>query len=159
MSQAPTKAAQARNETELERVDRNFQELIEELRLAIPGVQVLLAFLLILPFNSRFASVSAFERDLYVGTLLCTALASVVLIAPSFQHRLRFRDDVKEQLLMSASRLAIVGMSLLALGICGAVFLVVHFVAGDTAGAVAVAGLIAAYLVIWVVWPTVGIRS
>lgn len=150
---------QGRDETELERLDRNFQELIEELRLAIPGVQVLLAFLLILPFNARFGEVSDFERDLYVGTLLCTALASVVLIAPSFQHRLRFRDDVKEELLLSASRLAIVGMSLLALGICGAVFLVVHFVAGDVAGAVAVAGLVTAYLAIWVAWPLAGIRS
>ena len=69
-----------RDETELERIDRNLNELLQELRVALPGVQVLFAFLLILPFNDRFADVTPFERDVYLVTLLATALASVLLI-------------------------------------------------------------------------------
>jgi hypothetical protein len=79
-----------RRETELERYDRNLSELMGELRVALPGVQVLFAFLLVAPFNQRFGSVSHFERRLYVATLLCTLLASILLIAPTIIHRLEF---------------------------------------------------------------------
>src|SRR5438552_8131453 len=84
-----------RRETELERYDRNLNELMGELRVALPGVQVLFAFLLVAPFNQRFSTVSAFERRLYFGTLLCTLLASILLIAPTVVHRLRFRQGDK----------------------------------------------------------------
>src|SRR5438270_13550170 len=87
--------ATLRHETELERYDRNLNELMGELRVALPGVQVLFAFLLVAPFNQRFSTVSAFERRLYFGTLLCTLLASILLIAPTVVHRLRFRQGDK----------------------------------------------------------------
>ncbi len=82
-----------RRETELERYDRNLNELMGELRVALPGVQVLFAFLLVAPFNQRFGSVSHFERRLYLATLLCTLLASILLIAPTIIHRLEFRQE------------------------------------------------------------------
>ena len=84
-----------RHETELERYDRNLSELMAELRVALPGVQVLFAFLLVVPFSQRFDTVSHFERRLYFATLLCTLLASILLIAPTLIHRLEFRRGGK----------------------------------------------------------------
>src|SRR3989454_12635334 len=84
-----------RRETELERYDRNLNELLSELRVALPGVQVLFAFLLVAPFNQRFGTISDFERELYFATLLCTLLASILLIAPTVVHRLQFRRGHK----------------------------------------------------------------
>src|SRR2546427_8167880 len=80
-----------RRETELERYDRNLNEILSELRVALPGVQVLFAFLLVAPFNQRFGTVSKFERRVYFATLLCTLFAPILLIAPALVHRLTFR--------------------------------------------------------------------
>src|SRR5438445_13351557 len=84
-----------RRETELERYDRNLNELLSELRVALPGVQVLFAFLLVAPFNQRFGTVSTFERDVYLAALLITLLSSILLIAPPVFHRLQFRPGEK----------------------------------------------------------------
>src|SRR5438477_9088278 len=84
-----------RSETELERYDRNLNELLGELRVALPGVQVLFAFLLVAPFNQRFGTVSSFERALYLCALLLTLLASILLIAPTMIHRLHFQLGAK----------------------------------------------------------------
>src|SRR3954454_9444254 len=84
-----------RSETELERYDRNLSEILSELRVALPGVQVLFAFLLVAPFNQRFGTVSEFERKLYFATLLCTLLASILLIGPTLVHRLQFQRGHK----------------------------------------------------------------
>src|SRR3954451_4684869 len=77
-----------RDETEKERIDRNVIELLNELRVALPGVQVLFAFLLVLPFNQGFTSVTNFQKTVYLVTLLATAFSAVTLIAPSMHHRL-----------------------------------------------------------------------
>ena len=103
-----------RSETELERIDRNLNELMTELRVALPGVQVLFAFLLILPFNSRFEQASDLQEKVYLGTLICTAVCAVLLIAPTLHHRLQFRTHRKERILAHAHRLALIGLSLLA---------------------------------------------
>ena len=84
-----------REETQFERTDRNLAELLNELRVALPGVQVLFAFLLIVPFSQRYNTITEFERDLYFGVLICTALASMLLIAPSIHHRIEFRQRDK----------------------------------------------------------------
>ena len=138
-----------RNETEIERVDRNLEELMAELRVALPGVQVLFAFLLILPFNSRFDKVTPLEEKVYLGTLLCAALCAVLLIAPTMHHRLQFRMDRKERILRHSHRLALVGLALLAVAMGGAVFLVSDFVFGGVVAGLA-AGLLA--LVVAVAW-------
>ena len=78
-----------------ERVDRNLHELLEELRVALPGVQVLFAFLLTVPFAQRFATVTPFQQNVYFATLLCAAAASAFLIAPSAHHRVQFRQQDK----------------------------------------------------------------
>src|SRR3989442_12605580 len=96
-----------RDETPLERADRNLAELLNELRVALPGVQVLFAFLLIVPLSQGYSHMSEFERRLYFGVLICTALASMLLIAPSIHHRLEFRKRDKEYLVLTANRLTI----------------------------------------------------
>src|SRR5947199_10773885 len=98
-----------REETELERLDRNLTELMAELRVALPGVQVLFAFLLVAPFNQRFGKTTSFERQLYFAALLCTLLASILLIAPTGIHRLGLPRGEKEYIASAANRLTIGG--------------------------------------------------
>src|SRR5689334_19483303 len=103
-----------RPETEDQRLDRNLMELLNDLRVALPGVQVLFAFLLVVPFNQRFLATNAFQRGLYLATLLLTAGSAVCLIAPSFHHRLRFRRQEKEPIVLIGNGLAVVGLTQLA---------------------------------------------
>jgi hypothetical protein len=142
-----------RVETDDERLDRNLQELLGELRVALPGVQVLFAFLLVVPFNQRFAQVTSFQRSLYLGTLLCAALASAFLIAPTAHHRLMFRRQDKENLVVVSNRQAIIGLTLLAVAMTSAIVLVtdVLFKPATTAFA---GGLVAlAFAVLWYALP------
>ena len=116
-----------RNETPTERADRNLTELLQELRVALPGVQVLFAFLLAVPFQSRFADVTNFQRDVYVLTLLFSAVASALLIAPSAYHRLNFRQGDKEHIVQMASQLTVAGLVALSLAMTGAVLLIMDW--------------------------------
>ena len=126
----------ARDETELERLDRNLDELFAGLRVALPGVQVLFAFLLVLPFQQRFPETTGFQEGVYFATLLATAAASILLIGPSARHRMRFRRDDKAYVVFTANRLAIAGLACLAVAILGAILLVSDFLFG-TAAAIA----------------------
>src|SRR5690349_7650604 len=107
---APDDPAQAANpqpergESEAERLDRNLSELLQELRVALPGVQVLFAFLLTVPFSAGLVRMSQFERVLYLVVLLCTALATFVLLAPAPYHRFLFRQGRKEEVVRFANR-------------------------------------------------------
>jgi hypothetical protein len=132
-----------RRETENQRLDRNLSELLNELRVALPGVQVLFAFLLIVPFNQGWTRMSQFDRKLYFGTLLCTALATVLLIAPTIHHRLLFRQRQKRFLVMTANRLSEAGMTALAVAMTSAVALVTHVEFGGTIATVVVSGVVA----------------
>src|SRR3954470_14595869 len=106
--------APGREETPHERVDRNLTELLGELRVALPGVQVLFAFLLAVPFNQGFQKATEFQKDVYLVTLLLTALATALLIAPSAYHRLEFRQGDKKHIVFMANRFAIIGFGFLA---------------------------------------------
>ena len=146
-------ATPRRDETEHERIDRNLEELLQELRVALPGVQVLFAFLLVVPFNQRFNSVSDFDRILYGVTLVCAALASTLLISPTVHHRLLFRRRDKEHLVKVANRQAIAGLTLLALAMTGAIVLVTDFLYKPATTAVA-SGIVAlGFIVFWYVLP------
>jgi len=109
-------------ESKKERIDRELLELLQELRVAIPGVQVLFAFLLTIPFSQGFSKLDATERGFYGLCLLLAALATGLLIAPSASHRLNFRAGNKEWLLAYSNRLAIAGLLLLAMAICVSIF-------------------------------------
>jgi len=120
---------------------------------ALPGVQVLFAFLLVVPFNQRFPSVSDFDRTLYLGTLLCAAGASAFLIAPTVHHRVVFRRQDKENLVVVANRLTLVGMALLAVAMTAAIVLVTDVLFGPatTIAAGALVGLM--FAVLWYAVP------
>ena len=109
-------------ESKKERIDRELLELLQELRVAIPGVQVLFAFLLTIPFSQGFSKLDATERGFYGLCLVLAALATGLLIAPSASHRLNFRAGNKEWLLAHSNRLAIAGLLLLAMAICVSIF-------------------------------------
>ncbi|MEU7228579.1 DUF6328 family protein [Streptomyces chrestomyceticus] len=126
-----------RNETPLERYDRNFGELLQELRVLQTGVQILFAFLLTLAFTPRFVSLDATQRAFYVGTLLLAVLATLLLTAPAAVHRVLFRRRAKGLIVEVSARLTAAGMAVLALALAGAVLLVVDVVLGRGAGVVA----------------------
>ena len=114
-------AAARRQEHDL---DRELIELLNELRVALPGVQVLFAFLLAVPFSNGWTRVTDLQRDVFFVAFLCTAASSILLIAPSAYHRLRWREGDKEQMLRTSNVLAIAGTVFLALGMTAAVFLI-----------------------------------
>jgi hypothetical protein len=142
-----------RNETTLEGLDRNLDELQDELRVVVTGVQVLFAFLLIVPFNSAFAHVGDFERATYFVTLLLAALAAACTIAPAAQHRILFRHDDKRHLVFASNRIVLAGLAFLALAMCGCILLVAAELFGVGAGlaAMAVGGL--PFAVLWFAAP------
>jgi Family of unknown function (DUF6328) len=136
---------EGRRETEKERLDRNLNELFMGLRVALPGVQVLFAFLLVLPFQQRFSEVTAFQEKVYFATLLCTGAASVLLIAPAARHRIQFRQDDKAYVVFTASRLAIAGLAFLGIAMVGVILLVSDFLF-SAAAAIVCTGVVAAIL-------------
>jgi high-affinity Fe2+/Pb2+ permease len=135
-----------KDEDKKERLDRELIELLNELRVALPGVQVLFAFLLVVPFSQGFPQMTGLQRNVYFGTLLATAVATVMFISPTAYHRLRWRKYDKEQLLATSNRLAIWGIAFLAIATAGAVFLIGDFMFGITTASIA-GGAVAALLV------------
>jgi hypothetical protein len=142
-----------RQETPLERLDRNLEELTGELRVIVTGVQVLFAFLLIVPFNSGFAHVGRFERTVYFVTLIFAALAAACTIAPSAQHRFLFRHDDKQRLVFVSNRVVIAGLAFLALAMCGCMLLVAVKLFGVLAGVLTVLGGGVPFAVLWFAMP------
>jgi hypothetical protein len=118
----------APREDEKQRVDRELIELLNELRVALPGVQILFGFMLILPFSQGFAKLTTIERWVYFGAFMAAALGTALLIAPSSYHRLRFRQKDKERMLFTSNRMAIAGMALVALSMAGSVGLITEVV-------------------------------
>ena len=104
--------------------DRQMLELLNELRVALPGVQILFAFLLTVPFSQRFGRLTAFQSDVYYGTLIATALSAACLIAPSSAHRLRFHKGERTWIVESANRMMIAGLVFLAAALGGSVLLI-----------------------------------
>jgi hypothetical protein len=142
-----------REETESERLDRNLQEMLGELRVALPGVQVLFAFLLVVPFNQRFADVTQFQKTVFFATLLCTTASTLCLIAPTAHHRIEFRQQDKQRIVRTGNRIVVLGLLLLAVAMTGAVLFVTDFLYGSTTTAVAAAGVALAFAVVWYAIP------
>lgn len=148
-----------RNETHLERLDRNLEELTGELRVVVTGVQVLFAFLLIVPFDTGFADVGPFERMVYLVTLVLAALAAVCTIAPSAEHRFLFRHDDKQHIVFSSNRVVIGGLAFLALAMCGCLMLVTTKLFGVTAGALAAGIGALPFAILWFAGPIARLRA
>jgi len=146
---------QGRDETPLERLDRNWTDLLQELRVIQTGVQLLTGFLLTLPFQSRFEQLSAYQQNIYLATLAASVLATGFLIAPVSLHRFLFRRHARRVTVDVAHRLAQIGMFLLAIAMVGVVLLIFDVVLGPTQGIVAAGTVAAVLLGLWVVLPLV----
>jgi hypothetical protein len=130
-----------------ERVDRELIELLNELRVALPGVQVLFAFMLVVPFSQGFSGLTTFERWVYFAAFITAALGAALLIAPSSYHRLRFRKGDKEQMLHTANRLLLSGLARVAVSMALSVGLISEFVFGTGVALVAGNGI-----GLWLAW-------
>jgi hypothetical protein len=143
----------APNETKAQQLDRELGELLQELRVVLPGVQVLFAFLLTVPFASRFTELTAGERGVFLAALICAAIASALLISPSAFHRILFREHDKEWLIVLTNRLAIAGTVFLAIAMTCALFLVAEVIYGSGFAAGAAAGVGGLFVVLWYAIP------
>ncbi|HET7574674.1 MAG TPA: DUF6328 family protein [Solirubrobacterales bacterium] len=138
-----------RDETEEERLDRNLGELLQELRVALPGVQVLFAFLLAVPFQQGFEKITPFQKGAYFATLICTAISAVMMISPTAYHRLTFRYQQKRKLVYYSNRFSIIGLAFLALAMTGAIMLITDVLFGATATALMAAATILVFGFFW----------
>jgi hypothetical protein len=138
------------------RLDRELIELLNELRVALPGVQVLFAFLLTVPFSQGFPKVTDPQKDAFFVAFLAAAAASVLLIAPSAFHRLTWREHDKERLLESSNRMALAGLFFLAVAMTAAVFVISDYLFGDPTSWIATAFIGAGFAMFWYVLPTRG---
>lgn len=143
-------------ETPKERADRELIELLNELRVVLPGVTVLFAFLLAVPFAKGWSEVSPFQRDVFLVAFLATGVAVAFLTAPSSYHRLRFREGEKARLVETGSRLTIVGIAAFAVALEAVVLLVVDFVLSRDAAIAATAGFAVLLGWLWFGLPLVG---
>jgi Family of unknown function (DUF6328) len=143
------------HDEEERRRDRQMLELLNELRIALPGVQILFAFLLTVPFSVRFEKLTIFQRDVYYVTLIATTLSAACLIAPSAAHRLRFHKGERAWIVESANRLMITGLVWLAVALSGSVLLITDLLF-DGARVWIYSGLVALCIVgLWFLRPLV----
>jgi cation transport ATPase len=138
-----------RTEEDQERLNRQMTELLNELRVAMPGVQVLFAFLLAVPFQQRFEVVNTFQRDVYLVTLLAAAAATAFLIAPSAYHRIAFQEHEKERIIQMGTRQFVCGIVALAVAMDGAVLLVTDVLFRTSTVIVVLACVSAMFLWLW----------
>lgn len=140
-------------ETNKERIDRELRELLDEVRIALPGAEVLFAFLLAVAFTERFDTIASSQKAVYFAVLLLTATAMALLMSPAAYHRLRFRAGDKEDLLRSSSRLAVASMVLLMMAVTGSVYLVGAVIYGSVVAGVAASGICAWFVGFWFLLP------
>ena len=145
--------ADGRHETQDERDDRNLMELLQELRVAGLGVQVLFGFLLSLPFTNGFVKLTHAQRGLFMADLILAALATVVLLGPVAYHRLVFRRHLKQPLIKVANKMAIAGLAAVALAVTVAVILVTSFVEGNTSAIIVGVFMGCLFAVLWFMLP------
>jgi uncharacterized protein DUF6328 len=143
-------------ESHKERINRELIELLNELRVALPGVQVLFAFLLTVPFTRGFPRLSALDRDVYFAAFIATALATAFLIAPSSYHRLRWRARDKERMLIISNALTIAGLALLAIAVVCVVFVITDVLFGALSVGLATSLIALVFVGLWYGLPLFG---
>lgn len=151
-------AGPERNETPAERSDRNWVELLQELRVAQTGIQILTGFLLTLPFQPAFAELDSFQRATYLSLVVLACLSTASLLAPVSLHRFLFQRHLKEELVRSADRIARVGLLLVGLVVAGTALLIFDVVLNRGAGLVVAGSILAALVLFWAVLPWRAIR-
>jgi hypothetical protein len=141
------------DESEQERWQRNFGDLLQELRVAQTGVQILFAFLLTLPFSNRFEQTTMFQRDVYLVALLSAAAATAMIIGPVAFHRALFRQGRKPELVRFSHKLATAGLGFLLISMVSSVLLVTDFVLGGAVSVVITVCTAVFFLTFWVIMP------
>ncbi len=149
----PSGSADPRDESEAERADRNLAELLQELRVAGLGVQVLFGFLLSLPFTNRFTRLSGGQQDLYLACMVLAAVATALLLGPVAYHRLVFRRGRKENLVQAASMMAIAGLVTVGLAVSATVLLVTSFVTRGPAAVLITVLVACVFGLLWFAYP------
>ena len=137
------------DESPKERHDRELIELLNELRVALPGVQVLFAFMLAVPFANGWKKVTPFQKDVFFIAFIAIALSSVLLIAPSSYHRLRWKEEDKGRIVKIANALTIAGLAALAVALPSVVLLVADYIFSRTTAIATTVGLTAVLVVLW----------
>jgi hypothetical protein len=150
---SPERLEKQTGEDRQERTARELIELLNELRVILPGVQFLFAFLLTVPFSQRFSELDSLETGVFFVTLLCTAIATALLMAPSAQHRILWREGVREQRLELGNTLTIAGLTFLVPAMVGAVFVVSDFIFGLWAAVVVTLLLVLFFALLWFALP------
>jgi len=150
-----TTAGQDRDETPTERLDRQFEDLLQELRVSQAGVQILFAFLLGIAFTPVFAQVDQWQRDVYIATLIVTVVAAILFVGPVSYHRIVFRQKMRGSLVRASNAMAIGGLVCLMLAMVGAVLLAVSVVLGSSWATWTSAGVAVVFVVVWYVFPLV----
>ena len=145
--------AEARGETPMQRADRAYAEILQEVRMAQTGVKIQFAFLLALAFQARFPAITSFQRGVYVVTLMLCAAATALLIAPAAFHRMIYRKRLKQHLVRVANRMAITGLALLLLSMVSAVLLIMDVVLGLVPALVLAAVVLTWFTMWWFVLP------
>ena len=144
---------QERDETAMQRLDRNWADLLQELRVLQTGVQLLTGFLLTLPFQNRFAELTPFQEIVYLATAALAVGSIGFLIAPVSLHRILFRRHARHVLVAMTHRLAVIGVLLLSVAITGVVLLIFDVVAGRTAGLIAAGAAALMLATLWAALP------
>jgi hypothetical protein len=146
-------SADPRDESEEQRDDRNLAELLQELRVAGLGVQVLFGFLLSLPFTTKFSKLSHGQRDLYLASLVLAAVSIALLLGPVAYHRMVFRRRQKEQLVRAASTMAVLGLAAVGLAVSSALLLVTSYVAATAPAALITIFVVCLFGGLWFAFP------
>lgn len=144
-----------RSETPAERADRNWNELLQELRVMQTGVQILTGFLLTLPFQPRFGELDDYQRTVYLALVVTSVIATALIVAPVSIHRSLFRQQMKRHIVTLADRITRLALAVLALVMTGAALLVFDVVVGRTEGMVVGASVLVVLAIVWVVLPEV----
>ena len=142
-------------ETRRERVNRELIELLNELRVALPGVQVLFAFLLAVPFATGWKGVSDFQKNIFFATLIATAISAACFIVPTAYHRLNFRKREKERILVTSNNFAVAGIMFLAISMIGVIVLITDVIYSKTAALVTGALALLVFGGLWLVLPLI----
>ena len=149
----PGRDGEETGEDPQERSAREVVELLQELRVVLPGVQVLFAFLLTVPFTQRFAQLTTLQQNVFFATLLCTAAATALLIAPSAHHRLLWRQGAREHRLKVGNRLTILGLAFLVPAMVGVIFVITDLMFGAPTAVGVTVGMAASFVLLWFLLP------
>jgi hypothetical protein len=159
VAQAQDAGADGRDESKADRLDRNYGELLQELRVAETGVQILFAFMLSIAFQQRFQTLDQVQRAIYVITLLFCTVAIALLVAPVAFHRVVFRHGLKDELVTITNRLALAGTSFLLLAVLSGVLLILDYVVGRGFAAAVTFLLAVLFIGLWVALPLSRLRK